>query len=190
MPGCACHQREPRGTRGSALGAAGGAEAVPAPGQQHCFGQHPAPSVFPWVLLGREAKPGVPHLVQHPKLSPRAVGGCEQVDGASSGASGCAGMPFPHFHLPPCQGRFLPSRAGLGMRNTPWWHVGDIPVPAASRPCPLLHWGFGAASAGFSSTCWVLSGAISVNQKFSFPRGRGSGVLPRDDPWDRGGPMH
>lgn len=176
----------PRGTRGTALGAASGAEAMPALGQQHCFGQHPAPLVFPWVLLGREVKPGVPHLVRQPKLSPRAVGGCEQVDGASSGAAGSAGdaLHFLYLHLPPCQGRFLPSRSGPGMRNTPWWLMGDIPVHAASRHCPLLHWGFGAGGAGFSSTSWVLSGDISVNQKVSFPRSQDSGVLPRDEPWD------
>lgn len=89
--------RGARGTKGTALGAAGGAEAVPrpcrAPGQQHCLGQHPAPWVFPWVLQGTEAKPGLPPLVQHPNLSPRAVGECEQAGGASPRASGSAGMP-------------------------------------------------------------------------------------------------
>lgn len=60
---------------------------------QLCLGQHSAPSVFLWVLLGREAKPAVPLLVQHPNLSPRGVGGCEQENGTSPGASGSAGVP-------------------------------------------------------------------------------------------------
>lgn len=156
VPGC--QEGEPRGTRRSPgccwrcrWGCAepqGSVRALLHKGQR-CLGQHP---VFPRVLLGREAKPGVLHLVQHPNLSPRGVGGCEQVDGTSPGASGSAGVPYPSHTSTSLLSRVdfcFPVR--FGMRNTPWWHMGAIPVPAASLRCPLLHWGFGAAGAGFSS---------------------------------------
>lgn len=125
-----------------------------------------SPTWFSTQICHPEEWVGVSRRTEHPPEHQRAHGP-RQCWGA---------LHFPHFHLPPCQDRFLPPAAGFGMRNPAWWHVGDIPVPAARRHCPLLHWGFGAAGAGFSSTCWVLSGDISVTQKVSFPRSQGSGV--------------
>lgn len=160
----------------AALGAAGCAEAVPSPRAlpgQRCtrgsaaLGNTRCPRCSRGCCRCTEAKPGVPRLVQHPNLSPRGVGECEQADGASprSIRQCWDAVHFSHLHLSPCQGRLLPPTAGFGMRNPSWWHMGDIPVPAASRHCPLLHWGFGAAGAGFSSACRVLRGDTSVNPK-------------------------
>lgn len=114
-----------------------------------------SPTWFSTQICHPEEWVGVSRRTEHPPEHQRAHGP-RQCWGA---------LHFPHFHLPPCQDRFLPPAAGFGMRNPAWWHVGDIPVPAARRHCPLLHWGFGAAGSGFSSTCWVLSGDISVTQK-------------------------
>lgn len=87
MPGSVCQEGTAPGDKGDCPGCCwrcrgragppGSSRALLHKGQR-CLGQHPAPSVFPWVLPGRGAEPGVPHLVQHPNLSPRGVGGCEQ----------------------------------------------------------------------------------------------------------------